>query len=269
MTTFDLAIYSMLLNLQTNGTEPPTLPCQRLKKSNTRKFANDEIGLKLARLTFISFGEKFRDDARDGNGIKTGFFSLLYSKPIKEAQKVEPELAKISFDGNERVNELQNANAHIDEIFSAYGDSMVNIFKQFAPLDDKFSKLFHALGEWTFFVDMVCDYAEDYKSGAYNGFKTENIPTFVDYFNEHYVEFSKIEARITDNLLSALYAVKQENSLWHTVFKIISQAIDTVIPSLVEGKDVSFHYFKELRKQHKQIAHDNKLRLIYQGNDDK
>ncbi len=265
LTTFDLAIYSMLLNLQTNGKEPPTLACQRFRTTNTKKFANDDIGLKLARLTFISFGEKFRDDKLDGASIKTKFFSLLYSKTIKEACAKEPVLAKISFDGNNRVNDLQNSKAPLAEIFSAYGDNMVKIFEQFAPLEDNYKKLFHALGEWTFFVDMVCDYADDYKSGAFNGFKTEGCPTFVDYFNSHYVEFMEVEERITSNLISALYAIKVEDSRWYTVFKIITQATDTVIPSLVEGKDVSFHYFKEIKKQHRRFAQENKLRAFYEG----
>ncbi len=265
MTTFDLAIYSMILNLQTQGKDPPILSCQRLKKSNTKKFADDEVGLRLARLTFISFGEKFRDDKLDGGSAKTGFLNLLYNKPIKEARKVEPELAKISYEGTEKINVLQNAGAPLMEIFACYGDMMAEIFNQFTTLDDNYRNLFKALGQWTFFVDMVCDYAEDYKNGTYNGFKTEGLATFVEYFNLHYIEFSQVEKQITENLLSALYSIKQDNSVWHTLFKIITQAVDNVIPALTEGKDVTFHYFKELRKQHRNLVKEKKFRAIYQG----
>jgi hypothetical protein len=107
-------------------------------------------------------------------------------------------------------------------------------------------ELVRSVSEWIFLVDMVCDYAEDYAGGTYNGFKTEGLPTFADYFNVHYLEFLKISGDVTDRMVSALMAVRDDSVTWNTLYKIIIYAVDTVIPAAIEGQDVEFHYFPDL-----------------------
>ena len=58
---------------------------------------------------------------------------------------------------------------------------------------------------------------------------------------------------MTDKLLNALEGVRDNSRLWNTLYKVILQAIDNVIPAVIEGKDVQYHSFKELRKSHKQL----------------
>ena len=216
-------------------------------------FTDDEIGLKLARLTFISFGEKFRDDLLDGNAKKTKLVASFFSRAIKESGIAEPRLAEISRVGTDEINRLQNGGASLFEVLSAYGDMSAQSFSDFFPLTPQTEEAVRAISEWIFFIDMLCDYGEDYQNGTYNGFKTEGCPTFVDYFNSHYRDFLEIEKAVTNRLLSALEGVRDNSRLWNTLYKIVLQAIDNVIPSLIEGKDVQFHYFKELRKSHKQL----------------
>lgn len=252
-TTFDVAVYSMLINLQKRDENPPYLRCQRLGKKNMNLFADDEIGLKLARLTFISFGEKFRDDMLDGNAKKTKLVASFFSRPIKEAVEKEPLLAQIAKEGTDEINRLQDGGFPLFEVLASYGDMTVKSFSQFLPLSAQTEEAVKALSEWIFFIDMICDYGEDYESGSYNGLKTDGCPKFTDYFNLHYREFLEIEKAVTDKLLNALEGVRDNSRLWNTLYKIILQAVDNVIPAVIEGKDVQYHYFKELRKSHKQL----------------
>ena len=245
-TTYDGAVYSLILALQEGETMPPILPCERIGTKNLKYFTDDERGLKLARLSLISFGEKFRDDALDKSRFSTKIASIPFANAIKKAQDAEPVLTENSFNSTERINNLQNSGAPIKEVFSAYGDMASKSFSQFINMTPETDELIRSISEYNFLVDMVVDYADDYKNGTYNGFKTDGCPTFVDYYNSHYVEFSAIANAVTDRLVSALFAVRDDSKIWNTLFKIVMRSIDVVLPSAILGKDVSFHYFKDL-----------------------
>ena len=245
-TTYDGAIYSMIVDLQTKASNPPHLPCERFGTKNLKHFEHDEIGLKVARLSLISFGEKIRDDEIDKNYFKAKLGSLLFSKTILKAAEAEPIIAMSSYLGTERINELQNANSDIMEIFSAYGDMAVLTISELSPLTEKSEELVRSVSEWIFLVDMICDYDEDYKHGTYNGFKTEGFATFSEYFDTHYVEFLEIVNKISDRLVNAIMAVRENSPLWNTLYKIIINAVNTVIPNRIMGKDIEFHYFSDL-----------------------
>ena len=38
-----------------------------------------------------------------------------------------------------------------------------------------------------------------------------------------------------------------EDVTFYTLYKIITHATDTVLPAAIAGKDVGFHYFRDLR----------------------
>lgn len=262
MTTFDLALYSMILDLYTGAPHPSKMKCQRILTSNMNQFQSDETGLKLARLALIGFGEKFRDDELDGDG-KTKVLSALFSKHVREAREKEPEIAAISREGTDRVNLLQNSDADLFEVLHAYGDMVAAVFDQFADLPDRFRVLFASVAEWTFFIDMLCDYAEDYKSGSYNYFKTDGCPDFGSYYDKHYPSFIEIEEKVSSRLIAAVKGVSTADSLYYTIYKILMHSLDTVVPALIREEDVTWHYLRELLKQRKNIMLDRSLLKKY------
>ena len=266
-TTYDGAIYSMIIYLQTKAAPPPHLVCERFGKKNLKHFDQDEIGLKVARLSLISVGEKIRDDQIDRNSLKAKIGSLLFSKKIEKAKLAEPVIAKNSFDGTEKINELQNANERLEKIFAAYGDMAAISISEFIKMTPQTEELVRSVSEWIFLVDMICDYDEDYKNGTYNGFKKEGYPTFAEYFDNHYASFLEVVNKMSDRLVSAIMAVRDDSSLWNTLYKIIIHAVNTVIPNAILGKDIEFHYFpdlferikknKKLKKDIKRLKVDN------------
>jgi hypothetical protein len=261
-TTYDAAIYAMILALQSGEDLPPVLPCERLGTKFKKTFRDNADGIKLARLSLISFGEKIRDDEMDnGRGFKTGLVSLPLAKALREAREAEPKMAKDSYEGTERINRLQNANAPLHEILGAYGDMSVTSFSEFFPLTPKTEELIRAVSEWNFLVDMVCDYDDDYKNGTYNGFKKEGVPTLSAYFDRYYEEFSAVANRISDRFVVALTAVRDDSVVWNTLFKICIHAIDNVLTSAVLGEDVAYHYFREVfarMKENRRLEKDIK-----------
>lgn len=248
-TTYDGALYSLVLSLDLGIAPPPHLPCERIGRKNTRLFAADELGMRLSHLSLINFGEKFRDDRLDGNksALRNGALSLIFGRAIKKSQAAEPEIARITREGTDEINRLQAAGAPLPEIFGAYGDVAERSFLRFGAVSLKGIRLLRAIAEWNFLVDMTVDYAEDYESGAYNGFKTEGLPTFPAYFDRHYTEYLATAGAATDRLVSALLAMQCEDVTFYTLYKIITHATDTVLPAAIAGKDVGFHYFRDLR----------------------
>ena len=160
-TTFDVALYSMILNLFMKESSPPVVKCEKIKKENMSLFQNDEIGLRLASLSLIAFGEKIRDDELDGKVIRAKFLQLLYKKDIENAKKSEPELAKIAYEGTELINKLQKENAPLESVLKAYGNTSILSFCLLAPITDDYKNLISSIAEWTFFIDMVADYDDD------------------------------------------------------------------------------------------------------------
>ena len=245
-TTYDAAVYALILALQEKEKEPPVLPCERVGKRNLEKFVNDERGLKLARLSLISVGEKFRDDRLDENTLKHRLVSAPFTKVIDQARSDEPELAKSSALSIDRINELQDSGAALFDVFGAYGEMASTSFSQFIDMTSKTEELIRSISEYNFLVDMVVDYDEDYKNNSYNGLKKEGYPTFADYYNHCYLEFMEIANKVCDRLRMAILDVRDDSKIWSTLFKIIMHALDTVLPAAIVGEDVEFHYFKDL-----------------------
>lgn len=245
-TTYDAAIYSIIVDLQMKATPPPQLPCERFGKKNLRHYVQDDIGLKFARLSLISLGEKIRDDQVDNGGAGTRLASALFSSSIAKAKEKEPALAKNSYDGTERINELQSSNALPEKVFEAYGDMAVGSFNQFLDMSSGTEELIRSVSEWIFLVDMICDYDDDYKNGTYNGFKTDGYKTFKEYFDVNYSAVLEVAEKMSNRLIAAVMAVRDDSELWTILYKIITHAVDTVIPDVIEGKDVKFHYFSDL-----------------------
>jgi len=244
-TTYDAAIYSIILALQTND-RPPHFPCERFGHKNMSFFRNDKTGIFFADLSIIAVGQKIRDDFIDGNNKKVRLINAVFGKIIKKTNQKQPELYKILYDGLERINKMQDENACVPDILSVYGDVAVSLISQLTTPTDDVAGLIKAFSEFNFFIDMVCDYDKDYRDGTYNGLKKEGLKTFCEYFNVYYSEFKTLYNEISDNLIKRLFAVEKSNKIWNTLYKIITDGTDRIVPDLIAGKDVEFHYFKDL-----------------------
>lgn len=244
-TSFDVTIYSIILNMAIGGETPPYLRCQTFKRDNLNKFATDEHGQKLASLIFIAIGEKLRDDILDENSFKAKVVNFILSKQIKKSQQLDPYSAQLARQGTSAVDEKQNAGEDLDEILNVYGDMLADLFQGFATYDEKYRKLFFYLGKWTFFIDMLCDYADDYKEGKYNFFKTEGLPTLNDYFNLHYDVLIKKNREISGGLLDAIRDVNDGSVEARVLEKVVRHAVENVIVDIINGKPVQYDYFRE------------------------
>ena len=252
LTSFDLTVYSIIFTMATGEKSPPYFPCERLKTKNKKYFKADEVGTTLGSLAFVALQEKTRDDILDENSAKAKFVRFLFKKPMQVATEAYPRMAELALNATTLVDEKQNNRESLDDILSVYGDMLADIFDSISPIPEDYKDLYRALGKWSFFIDMLCDYADDYKEGKYNYFKTEGVPTLKEYFNTHYVELIAINNQISGGLFQAINKVKNDSLEWRVVYKILRRGITAIVPLLVEGKFKNYNYCKAKSHQFKQ-----------------
>ena len=251
MTTFDVAIYSILYSIATGAPRPPFLSCEKIGTKNVKRFKDDEVGKQFAELTLIAFGEKFHDDELDNDGKRHFFLNLLFGKDIKKARESQPILADISAKGMDKINKLQDANANVFDVLGAYGDVFYDIFKEMGVKGEGFLQSFKAIAEWTFFVDMLCDYEDDYKKKAYNAFYDKDCPKIKELFDKKYAQILQVNSNISNRITNSLNSVNDGSLEWKIVYRVLEYSLNSVVSNIMNGVDVSFHYFKELKKNWK------------------
>lgn len=248
LTTFDITLYTIILHLATNRAAPREFPCQRIRTTNKRYFSQDDLGLRIADLGLIVAGEKIRDDLLDGNRVKAHVADLFYRARVRAACRRESELARIARKGTDLINTLQNEHASLDAVLDGYADMMADGFALFGPLEERYLRVYRAMARWTFFVDMVADYDEDVAKGQNNSLIVDDSPTIADYFSRHYGFLYEKNRAIACELHDAVEAIRADNAEWCILDLVINHALDTVMPDILQGKNVKFQYFHELHK---------------------
>ncbi len=231
-TTFDVAVYSLLLNIAEKQPRPLYHKCERFATTVLHEYYGDEIGKRLANLSIILFGEKIRDDEIDGNTLRAGSMNLLFRRTVDNARLAEPEMARIAKEGTDQINLLQSADGNLNEILSLYGTMVANLFRCISNLDDKCTRAIKSIAVWTFYIDMLYDYDKDYKSNAYNGFRVDGYKTIKDCFDSNYLMFISKNEEVTDEIRDALHDVNDGSDEWRILYKIIDSALGTTIPIL-------------------------------------
>ncbi len=257
-TTFDLTLYSMIIHLSVGAKTPDFYGCERVFHTIRDHFKGDEIGEKLARLSFITFGEKFRDDMLDEGGIKNFIKRLFFQKKIRKACAEAPELARLAYEGTEAINRLQEQGADLDALLDRYADAMEDTVSALEEIKPEYIRLFRALARWTYFVDILCDYDEDAEKDQYNPLRKQGYLTLQEYFAHNYYSLMNKNREIAHEVHAALEGCRTDRPEWDALFKIIVYSLETVVPNILKGTDVTFHYFKELRRNRQRIAEEKK-----------
>lgn len=243
LTTHDMAVYSIVLSMGMNAPRPPYRKCERYMMRTVKEYTGDALGMRLADMSCIVFGEKFRDDELDGNHARAKAMDALFGALIERARSTEPEMTAIAREGTDRVNRLQAENAPVYELFAAYGEMVAQLFSCIHPLEERYLRLIRAVAAWTFYIDMLCDYDKDYREGAYNGFRVEGISTLRACYVEKREAFAQAEARMAGELTAALDAADDGAQEWTVLKKVICAALEAA-PAFALGtplEKVSLH----------------------------
>ena len=255
---FDTAIYSILYAIATGEQRPPFLSCERIGKKNMNLFLDDEVGKTFAYLSLIGIGEKVHDDEVDGKKTRAFFLNLLFKKQIKLAQDALPEVFKISRVGTDEISAMQDSGAELFTVLNRYGEMGADIFRALGISDERFLSVYRAIFKWTFFVDMLCDYEDDFKEKAYNAFFDKDCPTIKGVFDKNFAFILDANTKISNDIISSLKAINDGSMEWKIIYRILEYSLNSVAFNILNDADVKFHYFKELKKNWKLGRGENK-----------
>ncbi len=232
-TTFDMAVYSLVLNIAQKKERPRRYACEHFGSRVMHCFDNDEIGKRLASMSILMFGEKIRDDQIDGNHLRSGGMNLLFGKTVAQAQAAEPRMAEIARKGTDAVNRLQAEGQALNLIWETYGSMVADLFCCLGALEEKYTRVIRNIAVWTFYIDMLHDYNKDYRSNAYNGFRVDGLRTLRECFDVRYADFIRVNQQISSELRDALNCINDGSQEWRILNKIIDTALtSTTIPAL-------------------------------------
>lgn len=248
-TTYDATVYNLVMAVAGQDERPPYLPCERIKTNNKKLYKDNPIGNVIADLSIMGFVIKVKDNEADGDRAKAFFANLLFHKLFKETISSNHTLFDASYSTIREMDRLQQANAPIEDVLSLYGLTMENSFRYFFEADDAYFYCINRLARWTFLLDMIEDYDADRRLNRPNSFMQEDSQTIAELFDKHYFDFIPFIQKEINTLKEALLAIKNNTTEWVVLNKLVRHSMATLIPNILNGKDISFHYFKNTYSQ--------------------
>ena len=249
LTTYDATAYNLIMAVAGQDKRPPCFCCERIKTNNKKYFKDNPTGYVIADLSILGFVIKARDNAEDGDRAKAFFAEMLFHKLFEETVSSNKPLFDASCATIGKMDELQRANAPIEDVLKLYGLAMENSFRYFFNADDSYFYCINRLARWTFLLDMIEDYDEDRRRGRPNSLMQDDSTTIAELFDKHYYELIPFFKSEINELKDALIAIKNDTTEWVVLNKLVRHSMATLIPNVLNGKDISFHYFKNTYSQ--------------------
>jgi hypothetical protein len=243
LTTYDATVYNLVVAIAGGDECPPLFSCERVKTNHKKYFKDDAIGNLIADLSLIGFAIKVKDNETDGDKAKAFFAKLFVGNVIKKTIKEKKELYEKSYEAILKMDALQVANAPIGEVLEAYGEAMASGFRAYFDFEEKYFYCIKRIARWVFLIDMFDDYEKDVKKNNPNSLKKEGCNTINELFEKYYWEIVPFVRAEIEELKKALYDIRNDKIEWVVLNKIVRHSMATTIPDILNGVDVSYHYF--------------------------
>lgn len=264
LTTYDATLYNLIVALAGYDTCPPYLPCERVKTNNKKRFKNDKVGNLIADLAVLGFAVKVKDDQTDGNGKRAFVANLFFKKLIKNTVNSHRDLYDKAYASILEMDKLQRENAPIQNVLRVYGKTMENSFRYFFDMDERYLRTVNMLAQWSLLIDMIDDYDDDFKDKAANSLFRADCATVKTLFQKYYAELIPIVKNVIDGLKEALLSIACTQVEWIVLNKIVGHSLATLVPDILAGKDVRYHYFRDTVSNWKRINKNKKLGKKYE-----
>lgn len=248
-TTYDMAVYSLLLNMAQKRKRPQFHVCEKFATSVMHEYDNDGIGRKLANMSIIMFGEKIRDDEIDGSYLLSNGMKMLFSALISQACTSEPDMAKLARTGTDKINSLQSEHTEVNLVLEAYGQMVSDMFSCIDKIEDEYLCVIRSIAIWTFYIDMLHDYNKDYRTNSYNGFRVDGLSTIQECFDTYYCDFIRLSQLITREIRESLNHINDGSVEWRIVEKIVDNALSSVIVPIFSTQEKRWKMMLEYSKR--------------------
>lgn len=264
LTTYDATVYNLVLAIAGRDTKPPNFACERIKTTHKNYFKDDPMGNLIADLSILGFAVKIKDDETDGDTLKALIARLFFGGVINKTIGKHQALYEQSYAAIVKMDELQRANAPIEEVLAAYGYAMESSFRYFFDIEDKYFYCINRIARWIFLIDMIDDYDEDVKKKHYNSLIREGITTVNELFEKHYTELISLIRNEIEGLKEALDDIENDKTEWVVLNKLVRHSMATLIPDVLNGKDIDFHYFSDTCSKNLKNLEEKRVRKKYE-----
>ena len=244
LTTYDATVFNLVVAIAGADERPPLFPCERVKTHNKKYFKEDKVGNIIADLSMYGVAIKIKDNEADGDKAKAFWANFFVGKALKKAINNNKEDYEKAVEDIRRMDTLQQNNAPIEEVLEAYGLSVENGFRRAFNLEEKYLYCIKRIARWVLLIDMFDDYNKDFPRKSPNSLRKEECPTIDKLFEKYHWEIIPLVRKEIDELKNALLDIRNDMTEWVVLNKIIRHSMATLIPDILNGKDVSYHYFK-------------------------
>lgn len=244
LTTYDATVYNLIVAIAGGDERPPFFSCERVKTNHKNYYKDDKVGNLIADLSLIGFAIKIKDNETDGDKAKAFFANLLFGRVIKKAIDRNKELYEKSYESILAMDALQQSGASLEVVLEAYGEALVYGFKHLFDIGEKYLHLIKLVARWVFLIDMFDDYNDDVKKKRPNTLIKEGCNTISELFDKYYWEIVPFVRREAENMKKALCDIRDDSSEWVILNKILRHSLATLVPAIINGEDVSYHYFR-------------------------
>ena len=264
LTTYDATVYNLILAIAMEEERPPFFPCERIKTGNKKHFRGDAVGNLIADLSVIGFYIKVRDNETDGDKLKARCAKLLFGRLFKKVLSEHGTVYEEAYKLIQEMDRVQKEGAPIDVVLSKYAEAMEYGFRASFKVEEKYYKCINRIARWILLIDMIDDYDSDKKKGRVNSLLREDADTIQEYFEKYYWEFIPLVRGEMEELKKALDDVYSQKTEWVVVNKILRHSMATLVPNILSGKDVAFHYFSNTCTKNKRMVEEDLIKKRYE-----
>ena len=245
---YDLVLYSILLQLAVNQDTPQSYKCHYFRGKERLNFLDDDLGNNLAVFTLAVFKSKFDDDVKDENSFNAKFLLNLFKKKFHKAQTSHEALFTLVCTTLSKISDYETLNISFEEILEIYGEMVAKMFSVVSEnIPEDYLLVMKAVAKWEYFMDMLLDYDDDYKKGAFNPIIDKRYKTLQEYISDsvHYLYISDFYNKLFAELNGSVDKIKSDRIEWKIVKKIVTIATGTTFYKILRGEFKTNAYFKD------------------------
>ncbi len=214
--------------------------CQALHLRGRKDFLADELGQFFAALTARGMSVAVEDKVQDGEK-KYKFFALLFSKAFKPHDQKEKQLYEKVADRMQELLALERSGSReVDLYLNYYADSILLCIDEYYPqVAPAYRELIFQIARFADYMDMLQDYDDDQKEGAFNPLICADSPTFHEYLGRHWQSIHAVTAEMCRQMNRALHSIRPAVTAspeWEILAKIVKLVIPRAICKVISGQ---------------------------------
>ncbi len=242
LVNYDVVTYMIITKMAVGDTfDCQHYHCQAKHIKGMSDFKTDSLGQFFALLTARGMGVAIQDKLQDEGKkkLKYKFFSLLFKKAMSPRDEKEKALnGKVTARMAELLSLEKETGRDVSLYLDYYAESVLMCIEEYYTLPAPHRELIRQIARFADYMDMLQDYDEDVKEGAFNPLVAGDAPTFYSYLGTHWRDIYAMSYDMSIKMNVALNEIRtEEPSLeWEILAKIVKLVIPKALEKIIKGE---------------------------------